>query len=110
MGRGEGIIAQRGQRVTLDCEGNQLAQPGPLRTSFEFRVSGYEFATQVWVRYANESSMKWGSLSRTFLAHFNRDAGAPAFALLLSLSRFDMRLLVFSFTAVSGPQLSKADK
>src|SRR6266542_14 len=55
------------------------------------------------------SSMKRRSMSRTFRVDFERDAAAPGcFSVLCSL--FDMRLLVFSFTAVSGPQLIKADK
>src|ERR1700730_7231908 len=49
-------------------------------------------------------------MSRTFFAHFKRNAAAPEFALSLRSSLFDMRLSSFSFTAVSGPQLTKAIK
>ena len=49
-------------------------------------------------------------MSRTFFAHFKRNAAAPEFALSLRSSLFDMRLSSFSFTAVSGPQLIKAIK
>jgi len=52
--------------------------------------------------------MKRRSLSRTFWVDCERDAEAPRLVIVCSL--FDMRLLVFGFTAVSGPQLSKADK
>lgn len=52
--------------------------------------------------------MKLRLKSSTFLADLKRDAEAPV--LLRDGSFFDMRLLVFSFTALSGPQLSKADK
>jgi len=53
--------------------------------------------------------MKLRSKSRVFKTDFDRDAGAaglPRFCLLL----FDMRLLVFWSTAVSGPQMIKASE
>ena len=46
--------------------------------------------------------------SRTFRVDSEGDAEAPAVVIICLL--FDMRLLVLSFTAVSGPQLSKDDK
>jgi len=52
--------------------------------------------------------MKRRSMSSTFRADFERDAEAPRIVIVCSL--FDMRLLVFSITAVCGPQLSKAVK
>jgi hypothetical protein len=52
--------------------------------------------------------MKRRSLSSTFRVDREGDAEAPAWVMVCSL--FDMRLLVLVFTAVCGPQLSKADK
>jgi hypothetical protein len=46
--------------------------------------------------------------SRVFKTDFNCDAGAPV--LPSSFLLFDMRLLVFLSTAVSGPQVIKAIK
>jgi hypothetical protein len=52
--------------------------------------------------------MKRGSKSRGFETEVTPDAEAPVIKIVCS-SLFDMRLL-FSFTAVSGPQLIKANE